>query len=162
MVKALTPLHRGGRFESLPIKVKICSVYKDIYFYFHCYSNLPIYHLLYYCAGVLMFLFNCPRPLLNSAVIHSSPYLPPYSPPYLTPYSTPYSPTYSLSSQLFQRFRTAELWYSLEGTARYAGQLLALAFGRGHFCPSGKTGAYYAVLGHFRQFLVISSNLSNF
>ena len=36
----------------------------------------------------------------------------------------------------------------LEGMARYAGQLLA---------PS----AYYAVLAHFRPFLVFSSNLSN-
>ena len=41
----------------------------------------------------------------------------------------------------------------LEDTARYAGLLLA---------PSGKKRAYYAVLAHFWQFFVSSSNLGNF
>ena len=59
----------------------------------------------------------------------------------------------------------------LEGTARYAGLLLAPVegFGRGFFCPSSKKRAYYAVLAHFWQFLcpvinlvTFSSNLSNF
>ena len=52
----------------------------------------------------------------------------------------------------------------LEITASYAGLLLVPAegFGRGFFCPSGKKRAYYAVLAHFWQFLVSSSNISNF
>ena len=52
----------------------------------------------------------------------------------------------------------------LEDTARYAGLLLAPAEGfgrgRGFFCPSAKRA--YAVLAHFWQFLVPSSNLGNF
>ena len=52
----------------------------------------------------------------------------------------------------------------LEDTARYAGLLLAPLEGRGRgfFCPSGKKRAYYAVLSHFWQFLVSSSNLVTF
>ena len=52
---------------------------------------------------------------------------------------------------------------TLEDTARYAGLLLAPAegFGRGFFYPSGKKRAFYAVLAHFWQFLVISSNRGN-
>ena len=38
----------------------------------------------------------------------------------------------------------------------------ASAFGRGFFFPLGKKRAYYAVLAHFWQFLVSSSNLGNF
>ena len=56
------------------------------------------------------------------------------------------------------------LYYILEDTSRYAGLLLAPAegFGRGFFCPLGKKRAYYAVLAHFRPFLVSSSNLGKF
>ena len=54
----------------------------------------------------------------------------------------------------------------LEGTARYAGLLLAPAEGFGLrprlFLPFGKKRAYYAVLANFWQFLVSSSNLANF
>ena len=54
----------------------------------------------------------------------------------------------------------------LEGTARYAGLLLATAegFGRGQgfFCPSGKKRAFNAVCVYFRPFLVFSSNLVTF
>ena len=54
----------------------------------------------------------------------------------------------------------------LEGTARYAGLLLAPAEGFGLrprlFLPFGQKRAYYAVLAHFWQFLVSSSNLGNF
>ena len=52
----------------------------------------------------------------------------------------------------------------LEDTARYAGLLLPPAggFGQGFFWPLAKKMAYYAVWGHFRPFLVFSSNFSNF
>ena len=53
---------------------------------------------------------------------------------------------------------------SLEGTARYAGLLLAPAegFGRDFFCPSGKERAFHAVCSYFRPLLVFSSNLHTF
>ena len=54
----------------------------------------------------------------------------------------------------------------LEDTARYAGLLAAPAEGFGFWprfsLPGRKPRAYYAVLAHFRPFLVSSSNLSNF
>ena len=53
----------------------------------------------------------------------------------------------------------------LEDTARYAGLLLAPAFGRGFFCPSGKKRAFYAVLAHFWcpvvTMVTFSGNISN-
>ena len=54
-------------------------------------------------------------------------------------------------------------YYKLEDTARYVVLLLAPAegFGRSFFCPSGKKRAFYAVLAHFWQFLVSSSNHDN-
>ena len=44
----------------------------------------------------------------------------------------------------------------LKDTTRYAGLLRAPmeGFGRGFSCHSGKKRAYYAVLAHFRPFLV--------
>ena len=53
----------------------------------------------------------------------------------------------------------------LEDTARYAVLLLAPVegFNRGFFCPWGKKRELnHVVLAHFWQFLVPSSNLSNF
>ena len=51
----------------------------------------------------------------------------------------------------------------LEGTARYAGLLLAPAEGFGHcprfFCPWGNRRAFNAVCAYFGPFLVFSSNL---
>ena len=53
----------------------------------------------------------------------------------------------------------------LEDTARYAGLLLAPAEGFGLrprlFLPFGQKKALYAVLAHFWQFLVTSSNRGN-
>ena len=40
--------------------------------------------------------------------------------------------------------------------------LSSVCITRGFFCPSGKKRAFYAVLAYFRQFMVFSSNLSNF
>ena len=40
--------------------------------------------------------------------------------------------------------------------------LSSVCITRGFFCPSGKKRAFYAVLAFIRQFLVFSSNLSNF
>ena len=55
---------------------------------------------------------------------------------------------------------------TLEGMARYAGQLLAPAEGFGLllrlFLPSGQKKAYIAILVNFRPLLVFSNNLSNF
>ena len=59
-------------------------------------------------------------------------------------------------------------YIGLEGTARYAGLLLAPAEGlwpqAKTFCwPFGqKNRAFYAVLAYFSPWLVFSSNLSNF
>ena len=52
----------------------------------------------------------------------------------------------------------------IEDTARYAGLLLtpAESFGQGFFALRANKSAYYAVLAHFWQFLVPSSNLGNF
>ena len=49
----------------------------------------------------------------------------------------------------------------LDGTARYAGLLLAPAEGPGFLCLSGKKRAFHAVSAYFRPFLVFSSNLRN-
>ena len=61
----------------------------------------------------------------------------------------------------------------LEGTARYAGLLLAPAEGYGlrprFFLPFGQKGAFYAVFAYFRPFwclvvtlVTLSGNLGNF
>ena len=53
----------------------------------------------------------------------------------------------------------------LEGTAYYAGLIIALAegLGQGFFGPLGKKRAFYAILVFCKgYFLVFSSNLSNF
>ena len=66
----------------------------------------------------------------------------------------------------FETFKfKMSLLYALEGTARYAGLLLAPAEGFGLrprlFFGKKKEG-FYAVFAYFRPFLVFSSNLSNF
>ena len=59
-----------------------------------------------------------------------------------------------------QHHSTYILVYILEDTAGYAGILLAPAEGFGLW--PGKKRACYAVLAHFWQLLVSSSNLGNF
>ena len=64
----------------------------------------------------------------------------------------------------FRYLLQPDILFILEDTAGYVGLLLAPAggFGRGLFSGKKKKKAYYTVLAYFWQFLVPSSNLSNF
>ena len=65
--------------------------------------------------------------------------------------------TYSeKKKKILQTFKKGPLTLILEDTARYKGLLLAPAEG------FGQKRVYYAILAHFRQFLLSSSNLGNF
>ena len=67
---------------------------------------------------------------------------------------------------IYKSSQTLSHFYKLEGTARYAGLLLApvdgFDRGQGFFCPSDKKRAFHAICAYFRPLLVFSSNLRKF